>query len=194
MMKKIKRLAMVPLLLSVLLLGCDSERYAAEEKFAAVQKKLMMSVNDLTKIPPQVELANEPYIKGNIAVFKQNGVSQVMGKKGNNGTDNVYSMDNYYFHEMGESYAVAPEEVGTIALLDCRMVDKGVYRTNHGREYRAKTEDCELTMIDRAKAAVILRKKFEKTRSAESKAYGNSILQQISAADILQYLKGLPGK
>jgi hypothetical protein len=73
-------------------------------------------------------------------------------------------------------------------------VNKGVYKTDDGRQYPAKTEDCELRIIDRSKQAVIPRKKFEKTPSAESKAYGNSIQQQSSAVDILQYLKGLARK
>ena len=187
-MEKTKSLTIAGLFLSVWLLGCDSERYAAEEKFAAVQKKLMASVNDLTRLPPNVELDNEPYIKGKIAVF------ETRENSGNNFKDKTYFMQIYYFREMEESYAAAPEEVGTVALLDCRMVKKGVYKTADGREYPAETIDCELTMIDRAKPAVIFKKKFEKTPSEESKAYGNSMQQQGSGEDILQFLKGLPRK
>ena len=188
MMKKIKRLAMVALFLSAWLSGCDSERYRAEEKFAAVQKKLMVSVNDLTKIPPQVELVNEPYIKGKIAVFR------ALEKKGNNVKDKTYFMEIFYFREMEESYAAAPEEVGTVALLDCQMRQKGVYKTDDGKEYPAQVEDCELTMIDRSKPAVIFKKMFEKTPSEERRAIGNSVLRQSAGEDILQFLKGLPRK
>lgn len=183
-----KSLMTVGLFLSVWLAGCDYETYPGQNKFEEVRKKLMPSVVDLTRLPPNVELTSEPYIKGKIAVF------EAKENSGNNLKDKTYFMDNYYFREMGESSAVAPEEVGTVALLDCRKVNKGVYTTNDGREYPAETIDCELTMIDRSIPAVIIRKKFEKTPSAESKAYGNSMQQQGSGKDIVQYLKGLPRK
>lgn len=186
MLKKIKGLTTVVLFSSIWLAGCNTEHYPGEEKFSGISKKMRASVDDLTRVPPNVELTGEPYIKGKIAVF------QVLGKKADNPKDKTYFLQNYYFREMGESYATAPEEVGTVALLDCKTLQKGAYKTSDGRERPAMIEDCELTMIDRSKPAVIFKKKFEKTPSEEATAYGNSMALQSAQTDILQFLKGLP--
>lgn len=185
-MKKINGLATVGLFLSAWLSGCVSERYKEEDKFAGIEKKLTASVNELTRVPPKVELASEPYIKGKIAVF------QALEKKYGNTKDKSYFMPIYYFRGLEEIYAAEPEEVGTVALLDCQTLKKGVYKTEDGSEHPAEVEDCELTMIDRTKPAVVLKRKFEKTPSDERRVYGNSVIRQSAMDDILQFLKGLP--
>ena len=103
-----KNLMIVVLFLSIWLSGCNYETYPGEIKFMEIEKKMMASVNDLTRVPPKVELANEPYIKGKIVVF------EVLYRKGDKFKENTYFMTNYYFREMEETYAAAPEEVGTV--------------------------------------------------------------------------------
>jgi hypothetical protein len=185
-MKKMKSLIIAVLFLLIWLAGCNTEHYPGEEKFLGISKKMRASVDDLTRVPPNVELTSEPYIKGKIAVF------QAWGKKADNPKDKTYVLENSYFRGMEENYATAPEEVGTVALVDCKTLQKGAYKTSDGREFPAMVEDCELIMIDRSKPAVIFKKKFEKTPSEEATAYGNSMSQQSSQTDILQFLKGLP--
>ena len=186
-MKKSVRLAAAALFMSALLSGCgDSERYKAEEQFAPINKKLMASVGELTSIPAKTELVAEPYVKGKIAVF------QARGSKGAAARDNTYFMQIAYFRELEEFYATTPEEVGTVALLHCKTTQKGVYKTDDGKEYPAEAEDCELTMIDRSKSAVVYRKMFEKAPSQERKAYGNSMLRESAQTDVLKFLKSLP--
>ena len=186
-MKKSVCVAVAVLLMSFCLAGCgDSERYNAEEKFGPINKKMMASVGDLTAVPAKTELAAEPYVKGKIAVF------QARGSKGAAAKDNTYFMQIAYFRELEEFYATTPEEVGTVALLHCKTTQKGVYKADDGKEYPAEAEDCELTMVDRSKAAVVYKKMFEKAPSQERKAYGNSMARESSQTEVLQFLKGLP--
>jgi hypothetical protein len=168
--------------------GCgDTERYRAEEQFGGIKKNLMASVKELTSVPAKVELSDQPSIKGKVAVFMR---KQLKSGPVNGG---AYYMDIFYFRGLEEIYASKPEEVGTIALVDCKMTDKGIYRTEDGREFPAEVEDCELTMIDRSKAAIVFKKMFEKTPDAERKSYtGNSVLHQSTNLEILPFLKDLP--
>ena len=76
----------------------------------------------------------------------------------------------------------------------CLTTQKGVYKSDDGKEYAAMVEDCELTMIDRPKEAVIFKKQFETTPSDERRAIGNSISKQSSQTEIATFLKGLPKK
>lgn len=180
-------LAAAALFVSACLSGCgDSERYRAEEKFGPINKKMMAAVGDLTAVPAKTELVAEPYVKGKVAVF------QAMGSKGSAAKDNTYFTQIGHFRELEEFYATTPEEVGTVALLHCKTTRKGVYKTDDGKEFPAEAEDCELTMVDRAKAAVVFKKMFEKTPSQERKAYGNSMIRESAQTDVLQFLKGLP--
>jgi len=186
-MKKSVCLAAAALFMSAWLSGCgDSERYSAEEKFGPINKKLMASAGDLTAVPAKTELAAEPYVKGKIAVF------QALGSKGSAAKDNTYFTQLAHYRELSEFYAATPEEVGTVALLHCKTTQKGVYKTDDGKEFPAEAEDCELTMVDRSKAAVVYKKMFEKAPSQERKAYGNSMVRESAQTDILQFLKGLP--
>jgi hypothetical protein len=192
-MRKIKILA-AGLCLLTLLAGCDS-RYAAEEKFASIQKKLMPSVAELTKIPTRVEAASEPYISGKIAVFNKAKIAVMKGSAQQPDAEGkTYFMTPLYFREMEENYAAAPEEVGTVVVVNCDALSKGVYKTDDGKEFPAEVEDCELIMVDRAKEVVILKRKFEKAPSEERRAYGNSVVRQSAQEDVLQFLKGLPRK
>ncbi|MDQ6787400.1 MAG: hypothetical protein M3033_11395 [Acidobacteriota bacterium] len=192
-MKKMKSLAAVVLFLSMWLAGCAGEQNP-DEKFEGIKEKLMASVGDLTRIPTQVELTDQPYIKGKIAVFQELEPVQFSGTKSSSAANKLYVLQNSYFREMQESYATTPEEVGTVALLDCQKLQKGVYKTDSGREYPAEVEDCNLTMVDRSKQAVIFKKKFEKTPSDERRAMGNFVGTQSAQEDVLQFLKGLPRK
>lgn len=183
-MKQSVCLAAVVLFMSASLSGCgDTERYRAEEKFGPINKKLMASAGELTSVPAKTEVAAEPYVKGKIAVF------QAFGTKGNAPN---YVMQIAHFRELEEFHATTPEEVGTVALLNCKTTQKGVYKTDDGKEYPAEAEDCELTMVDRSKSAVVYKKMFEKAPSQERKAYGNSMLRESSQTEVLQFLKGLP--
>jgi hypothetical protein len=156
-----------------------------EEKYQDVEKALMTGVSDLTHIPSKVQLANEPYIHGKIAVF------QALEKKAAY-ESGVYLMQPLYYREMQENYAAKPDEVGTVALVNCMTTQKGVYKSDEGKEYPAMVEDCDLTMIDRSKEAVICKKQFETTPSDERRAIGNSVSKQSSQSEIAAFLKGLP--
>jgi len=168
----------------VLFSACQSAT-SDEERYQTVEKKLMASVSDLTKIPTKVELTNQPYIKGKIAVF------QALEKKAAYETG-VYLMQPSYFREMKDNYATTPEEVGTVALVNCKTVQKGVYKSDNGREYPAMVEDCDLTMIDRSKAAVVFKKSFEKTPTEDRRVTGNFVVTQSAQSDVLEFLNSLP--
>ncbi len=169
------------------LTGCET---TVEEKFAAAQKRLMPAADDLTRAEPMGEVAGDPYIKGKIAVFNR---AEIATKQ--SGADGkAFFMTPLYFRELEEIYAAEPNEVGTVAIVDCEKIEKGVYRSDDGREMPAEVEDCVLRLIDRTENVTIFERKFEKDPSDERYAYGNSIVRQSSEEDIVQYLKGLPRK
>jgi hypothetical protein len=177
-----KSFAVILLFLLTLFSACDSERYRDEERFQIVQKRLLASVTDLTKIPSNTQLTDDPYLTGKVAVFQ----------KGNHIGGGAYSMTIAFFRNLKESYAATPEEVGTVVVLDCKTVQKGTYRTDDGQEFPATVEDCELTIIDRAKAAVVCKKSFEKTPQQDRKVVRNMVLAETAQTDVLQFLKSLP--
>jgi hypothetical protein len=168
--------------------ACDSARYKDEEAFSDVNKKLMASANELTRIPTKLELSDQPTVAGKIAVFQSREKGAVGIKPGE------YFMDIYYFREMKDNYATTPEEVGTVALVQCKTLQKGVYKADDGREFPAMVEECDLTMIDRKKEAVIFKKMFEKKPQEDRKFVGNSVLPQSAQTDIVEFLKSLPKK
>ena len=180
-----RRSAFVLLSLLVLFSACSAK--SDEEKFQDAEKKLMASVHELTKVPSKLEPTSEPYIKGKIAVF------QTLEKKAAYETG-VYLMQPSYFREMKDVYATMPEEVGTVASVDCKTVQKGLYKSDDGREYPATVEDCNLTMIDRSKSAVIFKKNFAKTPTEDRRVTGNFVVTQSAQSDVLEFLKGLPRK
>lgn len=146
----------------------------------------MAAAGELTSVPAKSELSDQPYIKGKIAVFTRTKLKSGYVRGG------AYLQDIFYFRGLDDVYAATADEVGTVALLDCTTTDKGTYKTDDGKEYPAEVEDCELTMIDRSKAAVVFKKMFEKTPSEERIVSGTSVLRQTTHLDILPFLKRLP--
>lgn len=167
--------------------GCGSA--TPEEKFAGVQKTLMASVSDLAKVPT-AKADSEPYIAGRIAVFNKAKIAS----KERDADGKAFFMTPLYYRELGEAYAEKPEDVGTVAIVNCDSLQKGVYTSQDGKQYPAEVEDCELTLIDRAGQKVILVRKFEKTPSDERRAYGNGVIRETSQDEVVQFLKGLPRK
>lgn len=168
----------------------------AEQQSAAARKKFEAAIDVQTKLPAKVELTGEPYIKGKLAVFNKGKIAFHKGQeRERDANGKSFYVDSMYAHELEGIHAVSPEEIQTVALVDCDMLTKGVYKTTDGRDLPAKVEDCELTIIDRTREAVIFKRKFEKTPSPEQKIYGNSGAAYESAQqDIVQFLKNLPQK
>ena len=176
---------MAALCLLALLAGCATK--TDEEKFQDAEKALMASVVELTKIPAKVALVSDPYVQGKIAVF------QALEKKAAY-EEGVYFMQPIYFRELQDNYATKPDEVGTVALVNCQTKQKGVYQGSDGKESAAMVEDCELTLIDRSQQAVVFKKSFEATPEDERIAIANSVSTQSSQTEIAAFLKGLPKK
>ena len=175
------------LVLSIILVASACGTKTDEEKFQDIEKALMASVADLTKIPAKVALTTDPYVHGKIAVF------QALEKKSADEAS-VYFMQPLYYREMSDNFATKPNEVGTVALVSCQTSQKGLYKTDDGKEYPAMVEDCDVTMIDRSQQAVVYKKHFEATPSDRTAAIANSVSKQSSQKDIAEFLKGLPKK
>jgi hypothetical protein len=173
--------------LSLFLVVCACTMKTDEEKYQDVEKALMAAVSELTTVPPKVALTSEPYVHGKIAVF------QALEKKAAYEAG-VYLMQPLYYREMQDNYATRPEEVGTVALVNCQTSQKGVYKADDGKEYPAMVEDCDVTIIDRSQQAVVFKKQFEATPTDERAAIANSVSKQSSQGDIAAFLKGLPKK
>lgn len=174
----------VPLLLMTLM-ACATK--TDEEKYQDAEKSLMAAVSDLTKRPAKEELTTAPYVQGKIAVFQALEAKAAY-------EEGVFLMQPLYFREMQSNYATKPDEVGTVALVACKTSQRGVYKSDEGKEYPAMVEDCDLTLIDRTKMAVVYKKQFEATPEEQRAAIGNSVSKQSSQTQIAEFLKGLPRK
>jgi hypothetical protein len=154
------------LVVSVLLLcGCSTK--TDEEKYQDIEKALTGSIGDLTGMPTRTELT-DPYIHGKIAVFQALESNAAYAK-------GVYFMQPLYYRELQDNYATKPEEVGTVALVNCKTTQKGVYKSEDGQEHPAMVEDCGLTLIDRSKDAVVYKKTFAATPSQKAMVIANSV-------------------
>ncbi len=172
-------------ILFAVVLGCDDkEKQAKRQQDKQAAEKLRAAASQLAVLPDKVQLTDQPYIKGKLAIVrKDDGRSFYM-----------YDPDMSTY---GDTYARSPEEVQTVVLRVCQRMQKGIYRTkeNPPRELPAYGTDCDVTIVDRSIPAVIYKKRFEAKLRDESVATNNT--QQIEAHagyQIDEFLKSLPRK
>jgi hypothetical protein len=180
-----KNLLLITIIFIIVVLGCsDKEGEQKRKETKEAMEKLSAVAGDLAKLPPKEQLTNEPYIKGKVVMVRQN----------EGGKPYVNNMDNGQF---GETYARTPEEVQTVALVNCSKTQKGNYRTNENppRELPAFSTDCNLTLIDRTIPAVIFKKRFE--AKLDEKAGVTAQTKEVNSYaehEMSDFLKALPRK
>ena len=180
-----KNTLLVIAILFAVVLGCDDkEKQAKRQQDKEAAEKLRAAVSDLAKLPDKIQVTDDPYIKGKMAIVR----------KDNGGSFYMYDPDMAAY---GDAYARAPEEVQTVVLRVCERTKKGVYHTkeNPPRELSAFATDCDVTLVDRSIPAVIFKKRFDAKLRDEAITTNNT--QQIEAHagyEVDEFLKSLPRK
>ena len=167
--------------------GCGSE--SPIEGF----NRLEIMKEELAQVPPDERLTDAPYLSGKVIVVAIRGEGYPGVVEGP-----VAELVVPYTWEPEDDFvAVTPDEVGTVGRMDCTRAPVGRYETAGGAWYDALRETCVLTLIDRSIAAVIHRRTFEgpapsDTVQVDLSADNTSVNLDVSRADVLTYLRGLP--
>lgn len=119
-------------------------------QIARSQNRARLSSSEFTQPPQRVQLTDQPYIRGKLlALTRREPASFVM--------DSAVSI---YGNASG-LLTETPEEVGTVALLDCKKQRAGTFVIeSQRRSVPGFIWLCELTLVDRSIAAVIHRRTF----------------------------------
>jgi hypothetical protein len=157
---------------------------------------------ELAEVPKKVELTDQPYLAGKVLILKTRK-SQPPEVVNPSPVHDKYSpppppSDADQLHPV---MANSIDEIATVVLVDnelyddgCSEVDKGLYETEDGKPLLGSVQVCEVTIIDRAKNAVIFKKKFEgklKERTVASKKRGY-VLAKVEPKEIYDFLGSLP--
>jgi hypothetical protein len=130
--------------------------------------KLDARVDDFARLPAKTQLITLPYLKGKLFIVetrdKQNYVYDFSGtgcrmSKDCSGDAGCKGIDKF-----SEVRARSIEEVGTVALIECRKIKKGTFvqtGSSTGEKIPGYDLSCNVTLVDRSIPAVIYKKQFD---------------------------------
>jgi len=125
-------------------------------------------VDDFARLPAKTQLVATPYLKGKLFIVetreKQNYVYDFSGTGCRMSKDCSVDAGCKGIDKFSEVRARSVEEVGTVALIECRKIKKGNFvQTGSGSGEKVPGYDlsCNVTLVDRSIPAVIYKKKFD---------------------------------
>ena len=148
-----------------------------------LRENFVVKAGELSKVPAKTELSPEPFIMGKLVVLTNSG--------------NGFSISDTFFDELKEVHARKPEDVGTVALLDCKKEKDGVYvsKTNPNDKVDAFKTRCEPSLIDRVAQTLYFKKMFEAPVREEARGQGNYVFAGAETEfEVRSFLKRLPKK
>lgn len=129
--------------------------------------KLDAKVDDFARLPAKTQLVPLPYLKGKLFIVetrdKRNYVYDFSGTGCRMSKDCSADAGCTGIDKFTEVRARSVEEVGTVALIECRKIKKGDFvQTNSSSHEKIPGYDlsCSVTLVDRSIPAVIYRKQF----------------------------------
>jgi hypothetical protein len=143
-----------------------------------------------SQIPAREQLTDQPYIKGRVLVVT---------KKPDQASLEMTQQAYYWPSDRAtEVLAQAPEQVGTVALLNYSKEEAGSYKVVEGSGgVSAYREVCELILIDRSIPAVIHRKTFRGPEPASATSvshYQTEVITPVDLTELRNYIMKRPGK
>jgi hypothetical protein len=152
--------------------------------------RLQARLQEFSQLPPNEQLTDQPYIKGRVLVVT---------RKPDMPSLEMTQQDYYYPSDRAKDLlAQAPEQVGTVALLNFSKEEAGSYKVVEGSGgVSAFREVCELILIDRSIPAVIHRKTFRgpEPRSATSIShYQTEVVTPVDLTELRNYIMKLPSR
>ena len=115
--------------------------------------RLQARLEEFSQIPPREQLTDQPYIKGRVLIVTRKPDMPFL----------MMTQEPHYYpsDRAKEVLAQAPEQVGTVVVLNYSKEKAGSYKVVEGSGgVGAYREVCELVLIDRSIPAVIHRKTF----------------------------------
>ncbi len=150
------------------------------------------AVPELMVLPARQDTAGGAYLRGRVAIVG-NGFG---GRTGS--SHSLWTPLGLMTARDSLLLATTPEEVGTVARLDCRDENSTGYDEQDGTRAGLVTQQvCDLTLVDRSLPAVIHRHEFRgpepppslSVDATESLAIRSS---PVAMEDVMRYLEGLP--
>jgi hypothetical protein len=130
--------------------------------------KLDARVDDFARLPAKNQIANLPYLKGKLFIVetrdKRNYVYDFSGTGCRMSKDCSADAGCKGIDKFSDVRARSVEEVGTVALIECRKIKKGNFvqtGSNSGEKIPGYDLSCNVTLVDRSIPAVIYKKKFD---------------------------------
>ena len=147
---------------------------------------------ELTKLPAKTQLTDQPYIKGEAVLFKQETPREkkAKGEKARWGFDLELSNKKI-------PAAKKPEDVGTVILNSCNEIPIGSYEGyDLGTKIPAYGQKCDVTIIDKTIPAVIYRKTFQSQLEKNEIVTRDTkeIKKLPPSTEIYNFLESLPKK
>lgn len=149
----------------------DKERKEKAEKCSQEKQaltKLDAKVDDFARPPAKTKLVTSPYLKGKLFIIetrdKQNYVYDSSGTGCRMSKDCSADAGCKGIDKFSEVRARRVEEVGTIALIECRKIKKGRFvptGSNSGEKIPGYDLSCNVTLVDRSLPAVVYKRKFD---------------------------------
>ena len=144
----------------------DKAEKCKQEKEALT--KLDARVDGFARLPTKTKLVAVPYLKGKLFIvetresrnyvydFSDTGCRFSKDCSGDAGCKGI--------DKFREVRARSVEEVGTVALIECRKIKQGDFvqtGSSSGEKIPGYDLSCNVTLVDRSLAAVIYKKKFD---------------------------------
>ena len=152
--------------------------------------RLQARLEEFSQIPPREELTDQPYLKGRVlVVIRKPDMPSLM-----------MTQEPHYWpsDRAKEVLAQAPEQVGTVVVLNFSKEAAGSYKIVEGSGgVSAYREVCELILIDRSIPAVIHRKTFrgpEPGSATSISQYQTEVLTPVDLTEMRNYIMKLPSR
>jgi hypothetical protein len=147
----------------------EKERKEKAEKCSQEKQalaKLDAKVDDFARLPARTQLVTLPYLKGKLFIVdirdKQNYVYDFSGTGCRMSKECSRDAGCTGVDKFSEVRARSVEEVGTVALIECRKIKQGDFvQTGSGEKVPGYDLSCGVTLVDRSLPAVVYKKKFD---------------------------------
>jgi hypothetical protein len=152
--------------------------------------RLQARLEEFSQMPPREQLTDQPYIKGRLLVVTRKPDMPSL----------EMTQQHYYWpsDRAKELLAQAPEQVGTVAVLNYSKEKAGSYKVVDGSGgVSAYREVCELILIDRSIPAVIHRKTFrgpEPGSATSISHYQTEVVTPVDLTELRNYILKLPSR
>ena len=152
--------------------------------------RLQARLEEFSQIPPREQLTDQPYLKGRVLIVTRKPDMPFL----------MMTQEPHYYpsDRAKEVLAQAPEQVGTVVVLNYSKEKAGSYKVVEGSGgVGAYREVCELVLIDRSIPAVIHRKTFrgpEPGSATSISHYQTEVLTPVDLTELRNYILKLPSR